>query len=141
METTLPLDPAPRTRVRVQTTFSGKSRTEQHHRNETNINRIMARFNKTGLLPGRGAAGFYGDFTNVADYHDACDRILQAKENFMALPSDLRKHFHNDPAELLAFLSDENNLDKAVELGIIPPIEKDIEPETPVSNEEPENPE
>lgn len=121
----------PRARRRVQFACVGESRTEQHHKNECDINKIMARSLKSGMLPTRGEAGFYGDFTDVEDYQTAVNRVIEAENAFMSLPSSIRKRFGNNPAELLDFMSDENNLDEAVKLGIIPVIEKEIEPVTP----------
>ena len=37
----------------------------------------------------------------------------------MALDANVRKRFHNDPAELIDFVSDEKNRDEAVRLGLL----------------------
>ena len=37
----------------------------------------------------------------------------------MALPSDVRSRFGNNPAELLDFLNDNSNYDEAIRLGLI----------------------
>ena len=37
---------------------------------------------------------------------------------FMQLPSDVRKRFKNNPAELLKFVSDDKNIDEGIKLGI-----------------------
>lgn len=117
----------PRIRRRVQFVPVGESRVEQSHRDECDINKIMARYHRSGLLPGRGEPGYYGDFTAVDDYQDAVERVFAADRAFMELPSAVRKRFANDPSELLAFLADEGNRDEAVELGIIPPLEPVVE--------------
>lgn len=104
---------------RVVNTVTGKSRTEKAHQKRVNVNTIVAKANRTGLLPGRSFPGFYGDFTGVSDYRTCVEKLMQAEDNFMALPSKVRKRFNNDPAELLDFLSDDKNRKEAIELGIL----------------------
>lgn len=107
-------------RIRVQTHPVGESRTEQSHIGETNINAIIGRYHRTGLLPQRGRSGFYGDFTGITDYHDAVNRVKSAEDAFMSLPSKIRKRFENDPYNLLTFLENDDNRQEAIELGILP---------------------
>ncbi len=114
---------------RVQTVFSGVTKVEQCHRDSCNINSIMSRYHKTGLLPGRGAPGFYGDFTNVLSYQDSCDKIMESNVRFMSLPAEVRKEFDNSPAKLLAFLENDDNRDKAIELGILSKPEPSVDPD------------
>lgn len=119
-------------RKSVQTVPSGESKTEQCHEGETNINKIMARYRRTGLVPQRGNPGFYGDFSSAEDYQTCCNKVLEANNNFMTLPADIRKHFENDPGKLLAFLSDDNNREEAYELGILPRPEPE-QPAEPIA--------
>lgn len=113
-------------RRKVRTYFDGESKTEQHHKQQCNINTIMQKAYKTGLVPQRRGA-LCGDFTNRVDYQTACNKIADAKQDFAELPSNLRRRFHNDPGEFIDFLADEKNLDEAVKLGIL----SVVEPETP----------
>jgi len=83
---------------RVQINLDPKSKVEQHHKNEVDINQIVQKFTRTGLLPQRTTEPRYGDFTGVIDYHDAQNRILQAEHDFMQLPSDIRTRFKTIPA-------------------------------------------
>lgn len=121
-------------RRRVQTHPVGESRTEQHHKGMVDINRMVQRYQKTGLLPQRGTPGFYGDFTQVSDYQSCLHAVHSAQDAFMALPAQVRKEFDNDPAKLLVFLDNPANADKAMELGIIPrpePVQPEPDPVTP----------
>lgn len=97
------------------------SRVEQHHRDKVNINSIMKKYYKTGMLEQRSGAR-YGDFTSFESFHDAQDRILQATDEFMELPSDIRAMFDNDPAMLVEFINDPANEEQARNLGLIPPV-------------------
>lgn len=97
-----------------------KSRTERHHRNECNINVIMRRAQKTGLVPMRDVTtAMQGDFTEAEDFMQTQNKIARVKSEFERLPSNIRKYFRNDPAQLLAFVSKPENREKAVELGLI----------------------
>jgi len=127
--------PTPPTRVRVYHPHSDVKLTEQSHKDEVNVNTIMRKAMRTGLLPQRGNPGFYGDFSNVTDYFDAVNRVKEAEASFMTLPADIRKRFDNEPGKLLAFLDNASNEDEARELGILPPLpsEAPVEPETPVA--------
>lgn len=105
---------------RVQLVCDGKTRTVQSAKDECDINKIMSRYAKTGLISHvNGREARYGDFTGVVDYQTAVDAVRAAEVSFMALPSSVRSRFDNDPGQLIAFLSDRANLDEAVELGLV----------------------
>ena len=106
---------------RVQHKLNPESMAEQGHSKECNINHIVARYKKTGLFPQRSGEPKYGDFTNAGDFQDAQNRIIQAKEEFSQLPSDIREIFENSPAKLLDFLADPQNAAEAIKMGLLPP--------------------
>jgi len=109
-----------------------KSLTQQHLRDSNNIRHIMEKSTRMGQrvhLPTEGM--FYGDFTNIGSYHDSMNRMIQAQEAFMTLPSRVRSKFENDPGKLIQFLENPKNVQEAVELGILdkkalPPEEETI---------------
>lgn len=110
----------------VKVDFKGeKSLVDPSFEKEADINAIMAKYTKTGELPGVFSSPQYGDFSSVGDYKEALDMVRHAQHSFMSLPSSVRDRFHNDPAKLIEFLSDENNLDEAIELGLANPREPD----------------
>lgn len=116
-------------RKRVQTIIEGTSRTKQAHKDECDINNILRKYQKTGMISHvNKIKGKYGDFSNITNYQDAYLAIEQAHENFMGLPASIREKFQNDPSQLLEFVQDSKNYDEAVKIGI---IEKkaQIEPE------------
>jgi len=92
---------------------------QQHFKDECDINNILRQFNVTGLLPEAPLAPRYGDFSGITDYHTAMNAVIAAEDGFMALPADLRARFQNDPAQLIDFLSDENNRQEAENLGLL----------------------
>lgn len=98
---------------------------QQHMKDETDINNIVAQYGVTGQLPEVPVrVPTYGDFTGTNDYRQALDLVLAADDAFMALPAHVRERFNNDPAELVDFVSDINNRSEAIDLGLIPPPDK-----------------
>ena len=93
-------------------------RTKQSFKDECNINKIMARFQKTGAIDHYMTySPQYGD-TTACGLHEAMNIVANAETMFEELPSSLRKKFHNDPAEFLEFVQDEKNLEEMRELGL-----------------------
>lgn len=97
------------------------SMTKQSFREEVDINTIVKRFGLTGQLPPDIRAPEYGDFTQVVDFHTALNAVALARESFDALSGEVRARFHNDPQELLVFVSDEGNRAEARKLGLLVP--------------------
>lgn len=102
----------------------GRSMAQQHFKDDADVNTIMARYSRTGLLVDPLSVNTsrkpqFGDFSTVCDFHQAQNIIAESYEMFDALPSNIRKRFNNDPSELLAFIEDEKNHDEAVSLGLI----------------------
>jgi len=95
------------------------SLTQQHFKDETDINNILRQFNITGLLPESPLSPRYGDFTNIGDYHTALNAVIEAQDGFDGLPAQIRARFNNDPALLIDFLADENNRSEAEKLGLL----------------------
>jgi phage internal scaffolding protein len=93
--------------------------TQQHFKDECDINNILRQFNVTGLLPENALSPRYGDFTGISDYHTALNRVIAAEDEFMALPAQIRARFDNDPAALIEFLENSDNKNEAIELGLV----------------------
>lgn len=105
------------------------SLTRQEFAAESDLNNIMRRYaDGLGQLPSGDRPPIFGDFDNVPDYQSALDKVIDAQDRFMQLPSAVRKRFDNDPGKLLEFLSSEDNRKEAVELGLIPapPVKEEV---------------
>ncbi len=112
-------------------------RTKQSMSQECDINFIMNRWKRTGELPpDQVHPPTYGDFSNVGDYMQAQNSILEADRAFEALPSWVRERFQNSPHELISFLEDPNNQDEAEKLGLTNPPASEPQ-ETPDPNPDP----
>lgn len=104
------------------------SRTQQHSKDDCDINRILAKFHKTGELNHLADhEPTYGDFSDAADYKTSCDRVLAAQADFAALSSRIRARMGHDPAALIAFMEDEANHEEARDLGLLPPLPRSEE--------------
>ncbi len=110
--------------------FSGKGRTKQSHRDECDINQIMKRFEKSGMIEHtNNYQGNYGDFTRIPEsYQAALELVREADEMFLTLPAKVRLSFNNDPGHFLGFVQNPENIDEMRELGLLPP---ERPPETP----------
>jgi phage internal scaffolding protein len=92
---------------------------QQHYKEECDINTILEKFNITGLLPENTLSPRYGDFSGIADYHTALNRVIAAQDEFEALPAQIRARFDNDPSKLIEFLNDDNNRPEAEAIGLV----------------------
>lgn len=105
---------------RVQLDTGELSLVKQSMQAETDINTIMARYEKTGLMSHVAThKGQYGDFVTAGDYQDHLNQIIEAKEAFSTLPAKVRKKFDNDPSTFLEFVQDEENIDEMIEMGLL----------------------
>ena len=99
--------------------FERGSMTEQHHADRVNIQNIMERWQKTGVLDHvNNYKGTYGDFISEPDFYQAQLLVAEAKSMFATLPSSIRERFANDPGRYLAFMNDVNNINAIKELGL-----------------------
>lgn len=115
--------------------FKQPSMTQQHFKDECDVNRIMQRYEETGNWGEQtNVRPQFGDFSTEFDFRQAQETVIAAAEAFAALPSRVRKRFNNDPAELLEFVMDEKNREEAVFLGL---IEKPMQQETALKEGEP----
>lgn len=129
------LTPNRRNRTRLQTFNSDPTRTKQSFKDECDINLMIARWRRSGEISHLGGArGHYGDFSDATDYQDAVNAVQDAQASFMELSSEIRSRMNNDPAQLMLFLSDPNNIDEAEELGL---VEKRPQPPTPTPGPKP----
>ena len=108
-------------RQRIQVDCSKDGRTHQSFKEECDINALMARQKVTGLIKRHDKTPIYADYSELGNYDEALNMLNDAQDMFDALPAKLRGEFSNNPGELLEFMSDETNKNRAVELGIIQP--------------------
>lgn len=117
---------------RVRTINSLPTLTQQQFKDQSDINKIMERYERTGTVTHlrNAAQGVYADLTTLPSYHEAMQTIVKANDAFDEVPASIRNKFDNDPQKLIDFLKDDKNNKEAVELGL-----KALAPQDPILNE------
>lgn len=119
----------------------GESMTKQSEKDSADINFIMKRYQKTGILPDLiKKEPRYGDFSEVTDYIQAIQIVQHAEEQFSALDAHIRKRFNNDPSQFLNFVQDPQNQNELIKMGLAEPKPRnpDQTPSQPVSGLNPQ---
>lgn len=97
----------------------GVSMTKQEFKDECDINKLMARYRHSSLIPHVNRyRGSYEDVTGAVSFQEAQEVLARANDAFMSLPSDIRARFDNDPGLFLEFATDARNVDELVKLGL-----------------------
>lgn len=113
--------PRARSTRRVQTPVGDISMTRQEMAADCDINAIMKRYEKTGMIDHVNRyQGRYEDVSNVGDYQTALGIVADAQAAFQTLPAAIRDQFENDPATFLAFVEDPANRPAMREMGLLP---------------------
>lgn len=103
-----------------------ESLTHQEFAEESDINVIIDRF---GIGENPIEAQEWVTNVDIADapntYMDVMNQLNQARDQFMSLPAKVRSQFDNDPGRFVDFVSDPNNGDELVRLGLatVRPVE------------------
>lgn len=111
-----------------------KDCTKQSFAEECNINNILDRFIRTGVIDHVSKFGaVYGDFGTGAEFQEHMMQIANAQNMFNELPARARQYFNEDPAQFLDYVNgDEVTVEKLHELGIASPDYR-----APVRDEQP----
>lgn len=133
-----------RYRVQVKCTCD-EDKTLQSHKDDCNINKIIAHHDKTGLIRHVATANLeYTDAPNI-DFHEAMNVVAEGKSQFELLPSGIRNKFENNIGKYMDFIHDPKNIEEATELGIfkkpqLKPEEKEAKSTEPPKPTEKTNP-
>lgn len=107
--------------------------TKQAFKDEVDINKIIARFEKTGMIEAiNSKQPFYGDVSDIKDYKESLEIVKEAEALFMAMSPEIRERFDHDPQEMIEFLSDNKNKKEAIELGMV--LKEPVKPNNDSSN-------
>lgn len=96
-----------------------KTLTRQSEADACDINFIMKRYEKTGILPVSAKEAAFTDVSEVGSFREALDVIQRAEEGFMQLPAKVRERFGNDAVAFVDFCSDPANLAELQDLGVV----------------------
>lgn len=107
---------------------SGDGKTEQHHAPTADINAIVNR-HKPGQFIGDPRATRQPMFIDVPSetFHESLNRVCDVQNKFATLPSRIRGMFHNDPFQMLRFVENPENRQKALKLGLVIPNEDELQ--------------
>ncbi len=96
----------------------GRKPAQQQFKDDTDINSIMRKFQKTGTINHSAThQPEYGIATGPT-LHQAMNLVTKANSMFEELPSSIRNKFKNQPSAFLDFVQDHNNAAEAEELGL-----------------------
>lgn len=110
-------------RIRVTSDPVGESMTVQSFKDECDINKIMARYVKTGVITHLNPAEPRYGFAPAGDFLGAMSLVTQAQQSFDELPAEVRRKFDNDPGKFLDFIDDPANEAELAEMGLTVPDE------------------
>ncbi len=90
-------------------------RTKECYKDECDISKIMARFDRTGTISHVAKfQGVYADFSDF-DFHEQTRRLTQGREVFDGLPAEVRREFGQSPQKFFDFVNDPANKDDLLE--------------------------
>lgn len=98
------------------------SRTKQSFAEESQINLIMAKYEKTGLITHVKNHAGYANMPDGLEYQEALQLTIDAQLAFDELPAKVRREFDNDPFTFLAFVENPENVERMGELGLLEPV-------------------
>lgn len=114
----------------------GESLTKGSMQDECDINTILRKYEKTGLLTHVSKyKGSYEDLPEEFDYQMAQEVMIQAEEAFGSLTGKIRSKFENDPRKFLEFVQNPDNEKEMREMGLMD-VKPQMDPE-PVPTVEP----
>lgn len=97
----------------------GKSLTLQSEAEGCDINVIVSRYLKTGVLDHvRENQGMFLDLPPQLEYQDALGIVRASEQAFAVLPAEIRAQFNNSPQQFLQFA--DSNEDYLEKLGLAP---------------------
>lgn len=125
----------PRVSVKLEIPSDEKRLVDSSFKAESDINTIVARYRKTGVLgdEARRAAAQYGDFSAVPTFAEMQEKVIAANALFAALPAVVRKQFDNDPGAFLRASETAEGRELMVKLG----LGKEPDTEEPQASDEP----
>lgn len=102
------------------TVDTGPGLTKQSHRDECDINKIIAKYQREGISEFANKwQGFYGE-VDSADFQTAMDLMVNANAMFMELPSAVRNRFNQDPGQFVDFAQNPDNIEELRNMGLAP---------------------
>ncbi len=98
---------------------SGESRTKQSMKKECDVNRIVASFQKTGLIT-HLAEGYpiFADVSELGDYRSVIEQVRAVDKYFAGLPAAVRTAFGNDASNFMDYLESGATVEELEKAGL-----------------------
>lgn len=116
-------------RFNVVADVGGPSLCKQSFKKDCDIHVILKQFDKSGMIThlNRYPAG-YGDVSGLGDFRNSMNVVLQAETMFSSVPAKIRSRFGNDPAAFLEFVSNPDNFEEMITMGLAnkPKVTKEV---------------
>lgn len=124
---------------------TGKGLTKQEFKKECDVNEIMRKYQKTGVMTFVSNVNPEFMETSPLTFLEAMNIVENGQDAFMQLPSSVRKLVDNDPAKFLEFVQSEENKEQVYALGLAKrpapePTPSSEVPTTPVETPAPAEP-
>lgn len=104
-------------REKVTAEYADDGRTHQSFKDECDINSILTRYQRTGMIEHvNKRRPVYGDVTSM-DFKEAMDTVRRTEELFSELPSNVREYFNQDPGQFLDWAQDPQNAETLSEIA------------------------
>lgn len=100
--------------------FTQPSMTQQHFKDECDINRIIKRYQQTGVLGNPlepVPKPIYEDVSNLPSFEQSMQTVARTSEYFDSLPSEVRQQFNYNVSDFVRYISDPDNLAKFQQLA------------------------
>lgn len=118
-------------KVQQRTVNTLPSRTKQSMSENLDVNNIIKRYKKTGILQrATDFEGIYGDFTTY-DLREAIEKVRDAEKLFMEVPSKIRNQFENNAAAFIDFATNPANRQQMVDWNMADPLPVEAAPAEP----------
>jgi len=116
-----------RTRSGFETT--GESLTQQSHAEAADVRNVIKQYDRTGLIANvnKGIAQ-YGDYSEINEYAEALNVVIQANISFAEIPSHIREQFGNDAGLFFEFATNPKNKEKMIQMGLAEAPHNDYKP-------------
>lgn len=109
--------------------FSKDGRTRQEFADECDINILLARYEKSGVLTHYSQVEpVYMDLSEVPDLQASLAAMREAERAFMTLPATVRREFDNDAVKFVEFAQNPENIDQMREWKLAPPKPEEPKP-------------
>ena len=110
--------------------YCDEGRCKPEFKDECDINNTMKRFEQTGVLPDAGyKEPMYLDCTSVPDFISAQKVVAKVNQQFEGMSAEIQNKFGN-AENMLDWVSNPENEEEAVKLGLLTSDKSKTEPET-----------